>query len=332
MATFVKRGDTWRAQVRMKGVSKSATFDKKAQATAWAQETEAEILAGKIGKSSGRLFRHAVDKYCAEILPTKKGASKELIRATAICKRLQFIGELIDDVTPEMITTWKNQRLKEVKDSTVNRELNFLSAIFQAAVKEWKWIRENPVHGVKRPPKTPPVDRLISPEEIEQVISTFGISEGTTPTMTYQRVGLAFLFAIETGMRIGEICSLKHEDINIEKRFAIIRTSKNGDCRYVPLSSKSVHILSRLPKDKSTVFGLTPAISDALWRKFRAKAATALPSIATLRFHDTRHHAVTMLAKKLDVLDLARMIGHRDINSLMIYYNATPTDIAERLG
>lgn len=50
-----------------------------------------------------------------------------------------------------------------------------------------------------------------------------------------------------------------------------------------------------------------------------------------LTFHDARHEACTRLARKLEVLDLARMIGHRDPRSLMIYYNPTASEIAERL-
>ena len=51
-----------------------------------------------------------------------------------------------------------------------------------------------------------------------------------------------------------------------------------------------------------------------------------------MTFHDTRHEACTRLARKLDVLDLAKMIGHRDPRSLMIYYNPTASEIAKRLG
>ncbi|EMN1578428.1 site-specific integrase, partial [Pseudomonas aeruginosa] len=41
--------------------------------------------------------------------------------------------------------------------------------------------------------------------------------------------------------------------------------------------------------------------------------------------------ATTRLARKLDVLDLARMTGHRDPRSLMVYYNATASEVASRL-
>ena len=39
-----------------------------------------------------------------------------------------------------------------------------------------------------------------------------------------------------------------------------------------------------------------------------------------------------ILAQRLDVLDLARMVGHRDLRQLQTYYNATAEEIAERLG
>ncbi len=56
------------------------------------------------------------------------------------------------------------------------------------------------------------------------------------------------------------------------------------------------------------------------------RKAVKLASIDNLTFHDARHEALTQLARKLDVLDLARMVGHRDPRSLMIYYNPTPSD------
>jgi integrase len=41
--------------------------------------------------------------------------------------------------------------------------------------------------------------------------------------------------------------------------------------------------------------------------------------IDDLTFHDTRHEAISRLAKKLQVLGLARMVGHRDLRMLQIY-------------
>lgn len=73
------------------------------------------------------------------------------------------------------------------------------------------------------------------------------------------------------------------------------------------------------------VFGLDAALRDALWRKNRPKA------LADLHFHDSRGEAVWRLSKKLDVLQLARVVGHRDPRSLMIYYRESAADMAMRL-
>ena len=54
--------------------------------------------------------------------------------------------------------------------------------------------------------------------------------------------------------------------------------------------------------------------------------------ISDLTFHDSRHDAITRLAQKLSVLQLARMVGHRDIRSLMTYYyNETAESMAKLL-
>jgi integrase len=63
-----------------------------------------------------------------------------------------------------------------------------------------------------------------------------------------------------------------------------------------------------------------------MFRKYRKKSG-----IEDMTFHDSRHEAITRLAKKLHVLDLARMTGHKDIKKLMIYYNESAEDIAGKL-
>jgi hypothetical protein len=52
MATFLKRGETWRAQVRRKDYKAvTATFPTKAQAQAWARKIEAEMDAQRFSRA-----------------------------------------------------------------------------------------------------------------------------------------------------------------------------------------------------------------------------------------------------------------------------------------
>lgn len=126
-------------------------------------------------------------------------------------------------------------------------------------------------------------------------------------------------------MRAGEIVALTWDRVDLKRRVAKLTQTKNGRSREVPLSSEAVRLLEALPKS-DPVFGLTSHQIDALWRKVRDKAKAD-----GLNFHDSRHAAITALSKKLDVLALARMVGHTDLRMLQVYYNETAEELAKRL-
>ncbi len=334
MATYRKRGAGWRAEVVKQGVRESATFDTKAQAVAWATQMEADILAGKVKAIADSLTLASVlAKYRDEVCPTKRGGSWETKRINLYLREFDFVGKKIDKVTPEDLKVWRDKRLKVVKTSTVNRDFNLISAIFHHARSEWRYCSSSPVTDVRRPDDPPPRVQRITDKMADLLIEGLGYSRWDVPKLQRHKVALAFLFAIETGMRSGEIMNLTADAVHLEQRFVHIPISKNSDARDVPLSTTAVQILLLLlPSSDEFVFGVSAANRDAIWRKFRDAAGKLHPELASVNFHDTRHEAISRLAKKLDVLDLARMIGHRDLNSLMIYYNEHASEMAKRLG
>ena len=82
---------------------------------------------------------------------------------------------------------------------------------------------------------------------------------------------------------------------------------------------------------KERVFDITGAVLDTLFRRARDRAAVDCPSVITCRFHDARGEAITRLSRKLDVLELARVVGHRNLSSLLHYYKASAAEIAKKL-
>jgi integrase len=144
-----------------------------------------------------------------------------------------------------------------------------------------------------------------------------------------QRVAVAFLFAIETAMRAGEICGLMQKNINLSDRTAKILQTKNGHPRTVPLSSEAIRLIKRLepwPGDRP-IFIVSSGVLSTMFKK-----AVKLTGIENLTFHDTRHEATTRLAEIFDVLELARVTGHRDIKQLMTYYNKPASALALKLS
>lgn len=340
MANYSKVKNGWRAQVAVQGVRESRHLSTKAEAVAWATARETEIRSGKAtGIQAGKTVGQAFDRYEKEVSVGKRGYRFEALRLAAIgdwkieeapFRGIRFRDVLLVDATSDVLGKWRDHRLNvdKVTGSTVNRELNLLSNVFTVATKEWKWIAASPTTDVRRPKESKPRDRLYTDDEIERICFALGLDlcdERPAETVS-QRVAIAFLFAIETAMRAGEICGLLPRDVS--GRVATLTETKNGTRRKVPLTKRAVGLLELLPApdEGGTIFDISSKSLDTLFRKAKTRAG-----IDDATFHDSRHLAITRLAKKLHVLDLARMVGHRDLKQLQVYYNETAEEMAKLL-
>lgn len=327
MASFSKLKTGWRAQIAIKGNRESAMFSTKAEAQAWSAERESALRRRiETGINTDKTLKDAFDRYIEEVSIHKRGKKWEENRLTAIA--LQSVngsplGAMkLCDITADVLGKWRDSRLLIVAGSTINRDMNLLSHVFTTARKEWKWITTSPTTDVRRPKNPPPRDRRITQDEIERICLALGYDDHVRNKS--DAVAVAFLFAIESAMRAGEICSLTWD--NIRGNVAYLPRTKNGTKRDVPLSAKAVELLGLLPKNQDKCFGLTSDSLSTLFRKGTARAC-----IDNMTFHDTRHEAITRLAKKLNVLELARMVGHKDLSMLQIYYNETAEELAKKL-
>lgn len=330
MASIYRHGKKWRAEVRLKGIYDSITRPTKLEAQAWAIQREAEILEGSFSRVDKKYtLADALLRYAETVSVKRKGERWEKIKINAFLTRLPFVNDLLIDVSSEQIAEWRDQRLNEVKPDTVRRELTILNSVFEIARKEWKWIKNNPKKDVKNPPRTKGRDRLITLDEIEPLLVALNYQEGEPPRYLKQEIAYLFLLALETAMRNGELLSLTYDSIFLDKRFVHLDKTKNGDTRDVPLSLRAINLIEMLSKNRNEnnkLFRVNAGSADAMFR-IAKKAAV----IDDLHFHDSRHEATTRLAKKLSVLDLARVTGHRDPRSLMVYYNESAEKIAELL-
>jgi len=320
MASFEKRSDgKWRAMVARKGVRKTKIFTSKQAAKDWAARQEYLILNAEPEKST-ITFSEVMRRYANEISPRKRGERWEVIRLKRL-RRDDIAGIAIGALTATDLAKWRDERLKEVSPGTVNREMTLLSGVLSVARKEWGLIDANPISDVRKPSRPPARDRIATKDELEAL----SISAGHDLTKATARAFHAFLFSVETAMRAGEVVGLEWSCVDLVSRVAHLPMTKNGTARDVPLSSRAVELLEELPRT-DPVFDLTSASLERLWRKLRDRAG-----VVGLRYHDSRHMAVTRLALKIEVLDLARMTGHRNISELLSYYNPSASDIAKKL-
>ena len=327
MATFRKRSGGWRAEVCIKGVRTSATFTTKREAQAWASQEETKLREDSSGKVPNKPFRDLLERYSREVSSKKRGAAREQKMINV------FLRDSVADVSlrmlaPTDIAAWRDRRLNQVSGSTVAREMTILRNACSVARREWGWLRVNPVSDVRWPATAVARTRRPTVEETETLLLTLGYSRESPPKTASARIGAAYLFAIETAMRAGEICSLEWQHVN--DRHVHLPLTKNGYPRDVPLSSEARRIIEQLRSlngEEGVVFDVSTASLDALFRKARARA-----QIEDLHFHDTRREALTRLSKVFGVMELARISGHRDLRVLLnVYYAPSVSDLADKL-
>lgn len=325
----------FRAVIRRAGFKvRSKIFVTEKQAKAWARAVETEMDKAHYADPGDGLkvtVRELMDRFANDVSPLRKGAKWEKVRLASIAKTADFAVRRLDQLRAEDLRAWRDQRLKVVSGASVNREMNLLSGVFTHAIKEWGVpLKENPVHMVKRPPGGKARTRRWTDAEIKRVLAAAQWDETKRPVVGEDYVGWAVLLAIETAMRLGELCALRACDFDPEGRQVFLHDTKNGDARTVPLSTKALAMLTFLVEGLKPEDRIFPYASGSLglyFRRVREKAG-----VADLHFHDTRHEAATRLSRKLtNVLELSAVTGHRSLQSLKRYYNPTATELASKL-
>ncbi len=334
MASIFKTDDgTWRAQVSVKGKRKTKRgFSTKRDAQAWASDLEREAKENTSSDIPDRPFSEALERYRDTVSVKKRGQKFEVRRLD------RWLGNGSDDADPlcfisfqnlqaKHFAEWRDRRLKEVAVGTVLREWTVLSSVCSYCSKEWGWLRENPMTKVNRPKEPDARTRRLLAGEFEQLMIATQYDIEIPPESKSERIGAAIVFAIETAMRAGEICNITWEDVNLERRTVHLPKTKNGNPRTVPLSTTAVKVLEKLKTlddCQRKAFNLKSDSLDVNFRKIRNKCL-----IDDLHFHDLRREALTRLAKKVDVLNLAKISGHTDLRILQrVYYAPDMGDIA----
>lgn len=331
MAHYEKTAEgTWRFHVKRTGYPRrSKTFKRKADGERWARAQEAKMDTGEhVPVMATDTLETLIKRRITEIDkdPERKW---DKLRLESFLKHNRALSKKpASRVTHEDFEQWVERRKKVVKEQTALRELNVVSGVFTHAIKKWKVkLPRHPTRGMNKPKKGAPRKRRPSVTELKALYEYRGSANQYTVKWY---VLWMFELAIETGMRIGELVLIKPADLHLDEYWLHLPKTKNGDARDVPLSPRAKEIVELMMKrpgaDKAGPFPLNKGSLDALWRD-----VTKALGIVDLHFHDSRHEACTRLAKKYEVLDLAKVIGHRDLKSLMIYYNPTPSELARRL-
>ena len=311
---------SYRAQIRVRGRSESATFPRKAEAVEWAASIETAIREGKhFPHAAARrtTFDTLVNSYVENALD---GFDKKQ-RATRVQQvewwSTQFKGLTVAEVTSDAVgrgrdacATEKFTRGKERKNrktgemippkqykrspATVNRYVAALSAVMTYGIKEHSppLLVTNPVSKITRKKEPAGRTRFLSDQERAALLDACVKSE-------WPALHALVLLAITSGARRTEMTTLRWSDVDLAAGRALVRKTKNGEQRTLILAGEALKALQTLataraekPEDERSEFvfpnpsGQPGAVKffDSVWHKTLETAG-----IEGFRFHDLRH-------------------------------------------
>ena len=339
MATIRKKGELqWHVQVRRKHVNETKTFTTKMDADSWAREVENQIDRGvyisRVEAESISLGE-ACDRYEREVLPRLKGKASD----TSRLKTIKFnLGNLpLAAISSTILAKFRDERLKVVGKQSVIHELGLITRILKCCTLDWGIGLPSGVPAVRKPNAPEGRSRRVEQSEIDAIMA---VSDSVELPEIMQLV-------LETTMRRGEIYKIKWEHVDFKKPIIRLENTKNDLSREVPLSSRAVAVLKALPRRiDGRVFSLRPdSITQAFDRallRARAKYESdcELKNIKPeknflvgIHFHDLRHEATSRIALKVsNLIELASITGHQDLQMLKRYYHPKAEDLAKKLG
>lgn len=203
---------------------------------------------------------------------------------------------------------------KILKPSTVNRELAILSRIFSLAV-EYEVLFYNPCQRVKPLRADNQRIRYLTEDEEKRLLEELKDNDLTRKIV---------IFAINTGMRRGEIFNLTWFDTDLNRNVLNVRQTKTGKDRVIPMNDKVRLMLESMSKTNEFVFSSPRTNGKLVDVKKGFRKAMENAKIFDLHFHDLRHTFATRLADAgIPLSVIAELLGHSDIRMTKRYSHAT---------
>ena len=322
MASISKRKNGWQVQIRKQGYPAiSKCFDKKAGAEIWARSTESEMDRGRFldrSEADKTTLGDILKRYLLEKSPQKLGFKQEKSRIKSLLNH-PLSNRPLSTLKSSDFSMYKNLRLQLVSGTTINKELNLIAKVIDTARLDWSINTDNPVRMVSRPKNNRARDRRLHPGELERLLQA----------TQSECLSSILVFAVETGLRRGEIANAKWDHLNRIQHILNIPETKTGVPRQIPLSRKALEVLDSMPKRSSTsIFGLR---SDSITQAFERACSRA--GIGDLHFHDLRHEAISRLFEKgLNVMEVSTISGHKTVQMLKRYTHLRIEDLVNKIG
>lgn len=327
----VQLDTSFQLRIRRKGIKDQfITFDTYEAADQARLKIEAEFSVSIVrdyATAAHITLGELMVRYRDEVAPEHGGGDIETYRINRILREEAFVHKKLAALCTEDLQNFIIDRLNDVEPPTVDRDLDVLSQVICYAADVWKIAAvESPFVGLRRPKYFNERDRRLTVGEEDRLLTAAQLDENPY-------IEPAIILALETAARRGEMLAIEKGDVNFDERYVVLRKTKNGQPRKVPLTTRAMQVLSYLvaecTEDNERLLKLT---ANALKKAFFERVIPA-SGIEDLHFHDLRHEAISRLAEsgQFQLIELQAISGHRDPRMLLRYAHLCSGNLAQKM-
>jgi integrase len=287
------------------------------------QMAEAVLKKRVVDAIEGRLFNvrnegrtplaEFAQTYVQRCICSLKSAKTERDRVNFWIR--EFGVRPIGQITLAELQDWQAQKRQTCKPATVNRLAGRLRHMLRKAV-EWQLLAESPMKGLKFLKEHNARLRYLSVDECNRLLDA----------CIAPHVKAIVTVALHAGMRSGEIRNLQWRDFDFAAGFIIIRDSKNGENRHIPMDSTVVGIFQNWQPTPGSDFVFTNGAGHRIgYLQHGFRNALERAGITDFHFHDLRHtFASQWMMAGGELYALKDILGHKTIAMTQRYAHLSP--------
>lgn len=331
-----KSGIRYRAEIRLNNRRYRRTFKTLKDALTWKTTVQSEREKNKVYgiKLNNGLFFEDLCHFYIESKAELRGSSKKTYESAIKTHLVRAIGKKrIKDVSLIHLDSIKSKMIRDKHSpGGVNKIITLVNSIMKFAVSRG-FLDKNPFEGYKKLKVDNQNYQYWEAEEILFFLTRIRDSHFYP----------IFLFALNTGMRRGEICGLLWENVyfksNGEARVSFseqltpegTRQGLKGHLtRTLSLNKAVTNELMKIRKDSGYVFTDTrghpvnPNHLSRLWKE--AQRDVGMKKI--IKFHGARHSYASFLASKgVGIQTIGKILGHKDSKVTQVYAHLSQSDL-----
>jgi integrase len=291
------------------------TFPTKKLAELAMAKRKVEIAEGKfldVRRRPRLVFDEAVEKYMEWAKANKRSWDRD--RTSLAHWKAELGGKPLSQIGKLDVERYKAKRKEQVAPRTVNEELACLKRLVNRMI-DWGLAESNPVRGVRFLRQPPGRLKMLSPDEEKRLLDACCAS--LRPVV---------ITALYTGMRRGEIVSLTWSDVDFHHGVIVVRDSKNGESRQIPMSITLRETMSALRSRSGQAERVFCSRMGTPYQSIRSayEKAVTKAGLKDLHFHDLRHvFASNLRMQGVDLFLIKELLGQKSLDMTMRYAHIT---------